>query len=64
MKEEMNCKDCLYYKDWTKPLLKQPIGKNKSVKMETETLCKAHEKRYTSDSQWHPVNNHCFTIKE
>ena len=64
MQEKKYCKDCLYYKEWTKPLLRQPIGTNKSVEMEIESLCKTHEKRYSSDQQWHPVNIQCFTQKE
>ena len=64
MKEEKNCKDCLYYKEITKPILRQPIRINKSPKMLNESFCKVHEKRYSSDRQWHPVNINCFTPKE
>jgi hypothetical protein len=64
MEEEKNCKDCLYYKELTKPLLRQPIGSNKSPQMITESLCKVHEERYSSDRLWHPVNIDCFIPKE
>jgi hypothetical protein len=64
MKVEMKCKDCIYYKEWSKPLMKQSIGNNRSVEMETETLCKVHEKRYSYNCQWYPVNTQCFSLKK
>ncbi len=63
MEEDKNCNDCLYYKEWTKPLLR-PTSGNTPVEMETESICKTHEKRYSSDRQWHPANIQCFTPKE
>jgi len=64
MEEEIDCKDCMYYKEWAKPLLRQQTGKNNPVEMNTESICKTHEKRYSSDRQWHPANTQCFTPKE
>jgi hypothetical protein len=64
MDEERNCKDCLYYKELTKPILRQTIGTNKSLEMLRESKCKAHEERYSSNCEWHPVKINCFTPKE
>lgn len=64
MKEDKNCKDCLYYKEITKPLFKKPIRRNKPLEILDESICKVHEERYSSNRQWHPVNMSCFTQKE
>jgi hypothetical protein len=63
MEEEKNCKDCLYYKELSKPILRQPIKTNNSLEMLSDSICKVHEGRYSSDRQWHPVNIQCFTPK-